>query len=70
MRRKTTIAILCIIAAFLILWDVWLYVTEPDGNTISEALLWVSRYPIVPFAFGVLCGHWFWPQRRRREDAL
>lgn len=67
MSRKTTIAILCIIAAMLILWDVWLYVTPPSGSTISEALLWTSKHPIVPFAFGVLCGHWFWPQYRGRR---
>lgn len=67
MQRKHTILILVAVAAALIGWDVWLYVTEPEGNTISEALLWSSRHPVVPFAFGVLMGHLFWPQYRRRD---
>jgi hypothetical protein len=30
------------------------------GETISEIFWRLSRRPLIPFAFGVLCGHLFW----------
>lgn len=40
---------------------------ECAGDTVSE-LVWSAtlRRPIVPFAAGVLCGHFFWQQNDRR----
>jgi hypothetical protein len=41
---------------------------ECDGDTISE-IVWTAttERPIVPFAAGVVCGHFFW-QRRGMEQ--
>lgn len=41
----------------------------PD-DTISE-IVWsaTTRRPIVPFAAGVLCGHFFWQRDQARELA-
>lgn len=32
-----------------------------EGDTISE-IMWAAtaRRPLLPFAFGVMCGHFFW----------
>lgn len=43
--------------------DVWLYLKLGNESTISQTLLWLARLePIVPMAFGWLCGHFFWPK--------
>lgn len=42
-------------------WDIYLAISPPKGDTISEVIRSVGRkYLIIPFAFGVLIGHWFW----------
>lgn len=42
---------------------------ECEGDTISE-IVWAAttKRPIVPFAAGLLCGHFFW-QRTPSEPA-
>ena len=32
------------------------------GDTISEIFWHLSQRPLVPFAFGMLCGHFFWQE--------
>ena len=65
MSRKMTIGILIAVTLFLIGWDVWVYFSPGEGDTISEVLLFFSTHPILPFSFGVLMGHFFWPQIKR-----
>lgn len=37
------------------------------GDTISEVIWELSdRWPVVPLAFGLLMGHFFWPRRQDR----
>lgn len=49
------------VALALGLWD--LYARRYPGGTLSEVLLSSARAaPLVPFLFGVLMGHLFWPQ--------
>jgi hypothetical protein len=33
-----------------------------DGDTISEIFWHLSQRPLVPFLFGLLCGHFFWQE--------
>jgi hypothetical protein len=55
---STTILML-LTAAIWLVWDVALYVY--DEETISEKMYKASKTTMmVPFVFGVLCGHWFW----------
>jgi hypothetical protein len=43
--------------------DLYLYVTRGNAATISYAILTLALlHPIVPFMFGMLAGHLFWPQ--------
>jgi hypothetical protein len=66
-RMKTAIG-LGICAAILIAWDIWLYANPPGADTISRVIAdAASDHPLLPFAFGVLAGHWFWPIRRKAD---
>lgn len=65
--RFTTSWVILLIAALLIVWDV--YARQYDSGTISEVVLsWARSHPIVPFALGVIGGHLFWPQLEKSED--
>lgn len=66
MTRKITIGLLLVVAVLLIVWDVYVANNTPTGDTISEiTLLAASKHPVIPFAFGVICGHLFWPQFKK-----
>jgi len=48
-------------AVVWIVWDVIAFVGSTDA-TISVVITDFSLYsPILPFIFGALAGHWFWP---------
>ena len=62
--KKVTIVILVTVAVLLIGWDIYVAVSPPTGDTISEVTLGFARkHPVFGFALGVLCGHLLWPQR-------
>lgn len=45
----------------LVGWDIFVAVKPPSGDTISEIIRQTAgKHPIIPFAFGVLIGHFFW----------
>ena len=55
--RPWMFGVLCALAG---LYEV-LALYQGKGATISEIVWAVSRYhPLVPFAFGLLVGHFFW----------
>lgn len=46
----------------LIVWATVAAIWGAEGSTISEHVRdYASAYPLIPFAAGVLSGHWFWP---------
>jgi hypothetical protein len=59
--RNVTIALM-VLAFFLIaLYDVIALLAGGTETTISAVIIsWSKVYPILPFAFGVLMGHFFW----------
>lgn len=70
MSKRVNIWILIAITVALIVWDIVLATDAVKGNTISELIaLYDQRFPIIRFAFGVLCGHWFWRQRQKKEES-
>lgn len=49
-------------------YEVWAIATKKKGETLSEAVWrWNSKYPYIPFAFGLLMGHLFW---RKNDSAM
>ncbi len=60
----TTIGLLIFVTVLLIGWDIYVFTNETAGDTISE-VLWEAgrRWWSLPFAFGFLMGHLFWPRK-------
>jgi hypothetical protein len=62
--RATTTALLVVLPALVIAYDVIAAWRGGGAATISDVILSVSlQRPIIPFAVGVLCGHLFFSQR-------
>lgn len=56
-----TVAVTCGAIALLTVYDIWTLLKRGYPTTVSWTLLLISRrYPIIPFAIGVLVGHVFW----------
>ena len=56
-----TFAVIVGALVVLIAYDVYAAVRQAPGQTISEVIWHASlKRPVIPFAAGVLCGHWFW----------
>jgi hypothetical protein len=59
-KRKVMITIVVLIAG-LIGWDIYLATDDKKENTISNLIQDASHeHPMIPFALGVLIGHWLW----------
>lgn len=46
----------------LLVYEGFALFNNKSGDTISEIFWYLSRRPLVPFAFGFLCGHFFWQE--------
>lgn len=56
----STKVLLYIVAAVLIAFDIYLASDKTPGNTYSEVIRnWAVINPLLPYAFGVLGGHFF-----------
>jgi hypothetical protein len=61
--RAVTAWVLVAAALALALYDVGAFLAAGVEATISRSLYeWAQRWPIIPFALGVLTGHLFWSQ--------
>lgn len=49
---------LLILALFI--YEAYALLNRQPGDTISEIFWYLSKRPLVPFLFGLLCGHLFW----------
>lgn len=59
--RAITTWLMLSVTAVLLAWDVVAATNSTRGDTISEQLTAAAhRWPILPFLFGMLIGHWFW----------
>ena len=58
---QLTAAVLVACVLLLVVFDVWMAANGTPGDTISEVVRsWAARHPVIPFAAGVLMGHFFW----------
>lgn len=60
--KFTTFWILVVVAAGLIGWDIYAAYSPTQPTISALTLAFAMKHPIVPFVFGVLGGHLFWPQ--------
>jgi hypothetical protein len=75
-KRKVTVAMLVIVAAVIIIWDIFVAI---DGRDIAEradttvsgiTLGWAQQHPALPFSLGGLFGHLLWPMREATRRIL
>ena len=52
--------IFAIICLALLTYEGFALFNRQSGDTISEIFWHLSQRPLVPFLFGLLCGHFFW----------
>ncbi len=66
--KKTAYALLAL-GVLALGWEFYTLIGNKEtGDTISEVIQGLAfRYPLLPFAAGVLAGHFFWPLRGRSE---
>jgi len=63
-NRARTIIILLSVAALLLVWEAVVLASAEKGDTISAVIADAAvRWPIIPFFFGMLMGHFFWPNK-------
>lgn len=56
--------VIAAVAIGLAVFDYYAFKNPATGDTLSEVLLvWSMKHPAVPYLFGVISGHLFWPQR-------
>lgn len=64
MPDKTTLEFILGALALIIVYDLWTLMKRGYDTTISWTLFKLSQtWPIIPFAFGVIAGHLFFPNR-------
>lgn len=65
--RKITIFLIFAVFTLAVGWDVIVYTNKTPGDEISPIMAgWSWRHPWIPFAWGVLTGHLFWPRKMRK----
>ena len=58
---QITAAVLVACVLLLVVFDLYMAANNVPGDTISEVVRsWAARHPVIPFAFGVVMGHFFW----------
>lgn len=63
MELQSVTAIIMVATLVLLLaWDVYALVKQGGKVTISYIMAATSlKFPLIPFAWGLLTGHFFWP---------
>lgn len=60
---RIAFAVILLVAGIVVgAWDIWVTAIGRPLDTVSRTLWdWSTMYPILPFVFGVIIGHVFWP---------
>ena len=69
-RTYTGYFILIAVVA-IIVYDFVAIANGGKDASISQYLIdWSYQYPVMPFAFGIVCGHLFWrmPDKEKKDD--
>lgn len=58
---KTTDYAWMLIIGLALAYETWTLINKVPNDTLSEAVwLVAAKRPLIPFAAGFLCGHFFW----------
>jgi len=68
--KVVTIAIMVVTLVVWVVWDVYVAFVARDMDATFSRLLYAAARdtPAVALAFGVLMGHFFWPQALPKSD--
>jgi hypothetical protein len=65
--RQISIWIMAALLVIIAVWDIYAFLNE-ENSTFSVIITdWSFYSPWVPFLFGVLMGHWFFPAKRSED---
>ena len=68
--KKTTYLFIGIFIAIAIIYDIYaIYVGGTEASISSIIITWSYKFPLIPFSFGVLCGHFFWRMKSNKDTA-
>ena len=68
--KKLTIWIIISTLVILIGYDAFVVLTEGTEASISSIIIVASyELPIIPFAVGFLCGHFFWRMKSNKDTS-
>jgi hypothetical protein len=57
-----------LLIAIIAIYDIWIMAKGGTESSISHMIIVASyKYPLVPFMFGIVCGHLFWRMRYTAE---
>ena len=60
--QKITAIFIGIITLVVIIFDIIVLCNPGENDTVSYVVQMLAhKYPIIPLAAGILCGHFFWP---------
>lgn len=68
--RFTSAWIIALTAVGLIGWDLYAAVSPTQPTLSAVVLHYAHKYMLIPFAGGVLSGHFFWPQQIGPETPI
>lgn len=62
--QKIVTAVIAVVTLIIIITDIILATTQVNSTYSYIIQLLAHKYPIIPFAVGVLAGHWFLPVKK------
>jgi hypothetical protein len=66
--KQLTVTVIVATTAIIIGYDVWAVLAGGVESTISAVIFNASmRFPLIPFAFGVLAGHFWFPVYEKKD---
>lgn len=69
MKKLTGLVIVAVVVG-LAAYDMWAFMKGGTEVTVSHTIfMWSYKFPPFTFAFGFLCGHFFWRIRDTKETA-
>ena len=62
--KKVTAIFIFAVVVVGVLFDVYVFIRGGTEATISWMIFEAAhKYPMIPFAVGILCGHFFWQMK-------
>lgn len=64
MIKKITRIVILVGVLLWIGWDIFAFIKGHDATISIQIWGWSSRWPVIPFVSGFVCGHLFWQSKQ------